>query len=171
MRPHRPSFGARWAAVNGMLAAAAIVLSALENMLPPLPMLPPGARIGLSNLVTMFAAGSCGLFPALCIAGIKGLFTGLTRGLTAMLMSLTGGVLSTLMMWLAFRKWKFGLLGAGVLGAFSHNAAQLLIAVFLTSESALWYGPVLLLMSVLTGVLTGLVLRCILPLLEKICKE
>ena len=40
-----------------VLGALAIVLSALENLIPPLPMMPPGAKLGLSNIVTMFAAG------------------------------------------------------------------------------------------------------------------
>ena len=38
-----------------VLGALAIVLSALENLIPPLPMMPPGAKLGLSNIVTMFA--------------------------------------------------------------------------------------------------------------------
>ena len=72
-------------------AALAIVLSALENLIPPLPMMPPGAKLGLSNIVTMFAAGTFGLIPALAIALLKALFAGATRGVTALLMSLAGG--------------------------------------------------------------------------------
>jgi heptaprenyl diphosphate synthase len=161
---------AQWVAFNGILAATAIVLSALEAMLPQLPFLPPGAKIGLSNIVTMFAAGNGGLLPALFIAILKGLFAGMTRGLTSMAMSLAGGICSTFIMWLAFRKWNFGLLGTGVLGALFHNGAQLLVACALTSKAVFLYGPILFLMSILTGMLTGLVLRCIFPLLEKIRK-
>ena len=86
-------------AFNGLLGTLALVLSAWEGMLPPIPVLPPGAKLGLSNLVTMYAAGTVGLGPALCIAILKGLFAGITRGFVAMLMSLSGGVASTLVMW------------------------------------------------------------------------
>ena len=76
-------------AVCGLLGALALALTLLEGMLPPIPGLPPGARPGLSNIVTMFAAGSLGLPYALAIALIKGVFAFLTRGVTAGLMSLS----------------------------------------------------------------------------------
>ena len=47
-------------ALIGLLGALALVLGILENLLPPLPGMPPGAKAGLSNLVTMFAAGAIG---------------------------------------------------------------------------------------------------------------
>ena len=75
-------------ALIGLLGALALVLGILENLLPPLPGMPPGAKAGLSNLVTMFAAGAIGLPAALFIAAIKGLFAFLTRGVSAGLMSL-----------------------------------------------------------------------------------
>ena len=78
-------------ALIGLLGALALVLGILENLLPPLPGMPPGAKAGLSNLVTMFAAGAIGLPAALFIAAIKGLFACLTRGVSAGLMSLCGG--------------------------------------------------------------------------------
>ena len=81
-------------ALIGLLGALALVLGILENLLPPLPGMPPGAKAGLSNLVTMFAAGAIGLPAALFIAAIKGLFAFLTRGVSAGLMSLCGGLLS-----------------------------------------------------------------------------
>lgn len=61
-------------ALIGLLGALALVLGILENLLPPLPGMPAGAKAGLSNLVTMFAAGAIGLPAALFIAAIKGLF-------------------------------------------------------------------------------------------------
>ena len=45
-----------------------------ENLIPPLPMMPPGAKLGLSNLATMYAADSLGLPSALFLAVFKGVF-------------------------------------------------------------------------------------------------
>ena len=159
----------RGIAFNGLLAALALVLSTIEMMLPPLPLLPPGAKLGLSNIVTMYAAGAVGLWPALCIAVIKGLFSGITRGFTAMLMSLSGGILSTFAMWLLLhlKRRPFGLVGLGVAGALSHNAAQLLVAALLTTPAVIYYIPWLIIFGVLSGILTGLVLRIIMPLLDR----
>lgn len=160
---------ARSVAFNGLLGALALVLSAVEGMLPPIPMLPPGAKLGLSNIVTMYAAGAVGLGPALCIAVIKGLFAGMMRGATALMMSLAGGVLSTLVMWLLLRlkSRPFGTIGLGVAGALSHNAAQLLVAVLLTTPAVAWYVPWLIVFGVCSGILTGLVLRVVMPFLDK----
>ncbi|MGN0479340.1 MAG: Gx transporter family protein [Hominenteromicrobium sp.] len=155
-------------ALCGLLGALALVLSFLEGMLPPLPGLPPGAKPGLSNIVTMFAAGSLGLPYALAVAVIKGGFAFLTRGVTAGLMSLSGGVLSTLMMWAVWKKTRFSLLFTGVCGALAHNAAQLAVALLLTGPAALFYIPALLLLSVGFGLCSGLVLRLILPALTKL---
>ena len=156
-------------AFNGLLGALALVLSTIEMMLPPLPLLPPGAKLGLSNIVTMYAAGAVGLWPALCIAVIKGLFSGVTRGFTAMLMSLSGGILSTIVMWLLLhlKGRPFGLIGLGVAGALSHNAAQLFVAALLTTPAVIYYIPWLIIFGILSGILTGLVLRIIMPLLDK----
>ena len=157
-------------AFNGLLGALALCLSAFEGMLPPVPVLPPGAKLGLSNLVTMYAAGAVGLGPALCIAVLKGLFAGMMRGVTALMMSLAGGMLSTLVMWLLLRlkSHPFGMVGLGVAGALSHNAAQLCVAALLTTPAVAWYIPGLVLFGVFSGVLTGLVLRVIMPLLNKL---
>jgi heptaprenyl diphosphate synthase len=157
-------------AFNGLLAALALVLTAVESMMPPLPLMPPGAKLGLSNIVTMYAAGAVGLWPALCIAVVKGLFAGLTRGVTAMMMSLSGGMLSTFVMWLLLRMKKrpFGLVGLGVSGALAHNAAQLLVAALLTTPAVVYYIPWLIIFGVLAGILTGMVLNVIMPLLDKL---
>lgn len=159
----------RRVAFIGMLGSLALVLSALEAMLPPLPMLPPGAKLGLSNLVTMYAAGAVGLLPALCIALLKGLFAGAMSGSVALLMSTAGGLSSTFVMWLLLKPQKqpFGTIGLGVAGSLTHNMAQLGIAALLTTPAVGWYAPWLLLFGVLAGILTGLVLRAVSPLLER----
>ena len=153
-------------AFTGLLGALALALSFLEGLLPPLPMLPPGAKLGLSNLVTMYAAGSVGLPCALFLAVLKGGFALLGRGLAAGLMSLCGGLISTLAMWLLLCKTKASLMLTGVCGALAHNGAQLL-----TSQAVLFYVPALVVFGVLTGLLTGLVLGLSLPPLQKLARR
>lgn len=155
-------------AVCGLLGALALTLSFLEGLLPPIPGLPPGARPGLSNIVTMFAAGTLGLPSALAIALIKGVFAFLTRGVTAGLMSLCGGLCSTFIMWLVWKKTKFSLLFTGVCGALAHNTAQLCISLALTGMAAWFYAPAMLLLSVITGLCSGLVLKLVLPAIKRI---
>lgn len=159
---------AKFVAFTGILAALAVVLSLLENLLPPVPGMPPGAKLGLSNIVSMYVAGCVGFFPAMAVALIKGLFAFLTRGITAGLMSTAGGLFSTLIVWLLLKKLRFGLLGASAAGALAHNAAQLMIACLLTSSAVLYYAPILVLLGTASGILTGLALGVLLPPLEKL---
>lgn len=154
-------------ALLGVLGALTLTLSFLEGLLPPLPMTPPGFKLGLSNLVCMFAAESLGLPAALFLAVLKGGFAFLGRGVTAGLMSLSGAVLSTLCSNVLLQKTKLSYLIIGVCGAMAHNAAQLLCAWALTTRAVLFYLPMLVLLSVGAGLLTGLLLRCLLPLLQK----
>lgn len=161
---------ARQVAVTGLLGALALALSFLEGLLPPLPMLPPGAKLGLSNIAVMYAVQSLGLFPALGIALVKGVFAGLTRGGTAMIMSLSGGLTSTLVLWLLARPKNplAGSMGMGVAGALAHNLGQLLAAAALTTPAVAWYAPWLLLFGVLFGIVTGFVLRVTLPVFNRL---
>ena len=155
-------------AFTGLLAALALSFSFLEGLIPPIPVLPPGAKLGLSNIVVLYAAGSLGLPAALFLACLKGGFALLTRGVTAGLLSISGGVLSALVMWLLLQKTRASLSLVGVCGALSHNAAQLCAAWLLTSAAVVFYLPFLVLFGVLTGLLTGLVLKLTLPPLQRI---
>ena len=96
-------------AFTGLLAALALSFSFLEGLIPPIPVLPPGAKLGLSNIVVLYAAGSLGLPAALFLACLKGGFALLTRGVTAGLLSISGGVLSALVMWLLLQKTRASL--------------------------------------------------------------
>ncbi len=155
-------------ALTGILAALALALSFLEGMLPPLPMTPPGFKLGLSNLATMYGAGILGLPCALFLALLKGGFAFLTRGAAAGIMSLAGGLCSGACMWLLWKKAGASLAMVGVGGALCHNAAQLCAAYVLTSTPVTFYIPVLMLFGIFTGLLTGTVLRLTLPALERL---
>ncbi|MBQ2774529.1 MAG: Gx transporter family protein [Clostridia bacterium] len=161
---------ARKTALMGILCAQALALSFLENLIPAMPFMPPGAKPGFSNIVTMFTALTMGLPQAMCVTVIKAAFAGVTRGFTAFCMSLAGGVLSTLAMWLLTRvksEW-FGFIGVAVISAVCHNIGQLLAAVIFTGTKAvLGYAPVLMIFSVVTGIVTGTILCVIMPVLQK----
>lgn len=157
-------------ALSGILCAEAIALSFIEGLLPAIPFLPPGAKPGLSNIVTMFAASCIGLPEALLITLIKSLFVFVTRGAVAAAMSFSGGLLSTLAMYFLFRYAKniFGIAGISVIGAFCHNAGQLITSVIISGSSkTLYYAPFLAGFSVVTGILTGVIFKAVYPALEK----
>lgn len=157
-------------ALIGILCAQALVLSYLESLIPALPFMPPGAKPGFSNIVNMFTAGFVGLAPAFAVCAVKAGFALVTRGFTAGLMSLCGGAVSTLAMFLLLRyaKNRLGLIGISIICAACHNAGQLLAAAILTGTAGVfYYAPALLAFSVVTGAVTGVILKAVIPALEK----
>ncbi|MDR0314534.1 MAG: Gx transporter family protein [Oscillospiraceae bacterium] len=160
----------RFIALLGILGAQAIVLSLLENFIPPVPGLPPGAKLGFSNIVTMFTASTMGFMPALYITVIKAVFAGATRGSAAFFMSFAGGVLSTAVMSLLLKSKRktFGIIGIAVLSAAAHNLGQLIVAAIISGTSLfVSYAPFLLIYALITGCLTGSMLKIIMPALQR----
>ncbi len=148
--------------LTAVLAALALALSFLEGLLPPLPV--PGAHLGLANLVVMYALAELSVASACGITAVKAVFA-LLRGPVACLMSTAGGVAALLAM-LLLRRWLhrgFSFLGWGILGAAAHNLGQLLMSVALLGSAMWYYMPVLLLMAIPAGAVTGLVLNVTYP--------
>ena len=158
-------------ALMGLLFALAMALSFLESLLPALPMLPPGIRLGLSNIITMYALFVLGPVSGYTIAVLKSLCVLLTRGAVAAAMSAAGGIVSVTAMLLLSRlpgvKKQYLLLS--IFGGAAHNLGQLVAARFIISNPYVWYYlPVLLVAGIVMGAITGMVLRVILPYLNRL---
>ena len=111
-------------------------------------------------------------FPACCLRWpwLKALFVFLVSGWTAGFLSLCGGLLSLLVMWVLYYKLPFQPTWfiLSVCGALAHNIGQLLGAsVVLSSAMSLYYAPVMLVLGLVMGALTSITLRAILPALGK----
>ncbi|MDQ5983381.1 MAG: hypothetical protein RUMPE_00392 [Eubacteriales bacterium SKADARSKE-1] len=153
-----------------LFSALSITLSILESIIPTANILPPGAKLGLSNIITMFICGTFGLLPALIIATVKSFFVLSLRGPTAFLMSFFGGICSICMIWVLTKKPKkqLSFIFISIVGAISHNLVQLLVSSFLIGKSIFFYIPVLILAAVFTGSITGTLLKVISPALSKV---
>lgn len=161
---------AKEAALMGMLFAMAMALSFAESLLPVLPMLPPGFKLGLSNIVTMYTLFMLGTKRGFAIAVMKSLFVLLTRAPVAAFMSLCGGLLSVVCMALCARvRWLRGdYMLLSVIGALAHNLGQLLASVAYTSTVMLYYLPVLVVSGIVMGIVTGTVLRVAMPYINRL---
>ena len=154
-------------ALGGLLFALAIALSMMESAVSPLLGLMPGVKLGLANIVVMYALLFIGKGQAFTLAVLKAFFSFLFFGATAGFLSLLGGIFSLLIM------ITVGRLGAtlfimSVCGALAHNAGQLLGAsLILSSALALNYMPVLLISGLIMGSATAASVRILLPALQK----
>lgn len=156
-------------AIRSLFVSIALVLHVAESMIP-LPVLTPGAKIGLANVITMIAVVLLGYSEALGILIariiIGSIFGG---GVSGFLYSFSGGMLSLLMMALVLvlAKDRVSMIGISVTGAFFHSMGQVLMAaMILQNIRILSYLPVLLLTSIGAGIFVGYVSKALIPYLK-----
>ena len=144
-----------------MLTAISMIVFLIEAQIP-LPIAIPGVKLGIANVITLFAIWTLGRREAGAIL--------MVRIVMGMLYSLAGGVLCWLVMCLlkphVGRKqiWVMS-----VFGALGHNAGQLAVAVWVSGTPALaFYAPVLLLAGIVTGFFTGQCTQAVLNHLDKL---
>ncbi len=144
--------------IIAMLLAMAIVVNYVESFIP---VFIPGVRLGLANVIILimlyefkwYEALAVDLFRILLVALIRGTFLSPT-----FFMALSGGMLSFLIMLLFSRIKVFSKIGVSVLGSLSHATGQILIAmVLLESVDLVYYLPFIAVLSVGTGILSGMV--------------
>lgn len=157
----------------GMLTALAIVLSLAERLFPLDAIVPvPGVKLGLANVVTLFALTRLSARDAVAILLCRVALSSLLMGsVTAFLFSLFGGLLALIVMGLVLRaEGKFcSVLGVSVAGAAAHNIGQIIAAViWMKTGAVIAYLPLLLVMSVPLGLVTGLTAAVVLSHLQKI---
>ena len=154
----------------GIMLGLVWMLSLLESLLPPLPFLPPGARLGLANIIVMYAVFFIGKKSAIGLNILKAAFVFIIRGPFAALTSLSGGMFSIIITILVLSLSKRHLyVFKSQLSAVAHNIGQLAV-VFIIMPTNIWiyYLPVLLFMGIILGTITGVVLKVVIPILKKI---
>ncbi len=155
----------------GILFAFTLVLSYIEFIVPLDGVLPPGIKLGLSNITVMYCLFFLGLPSALSVAVLKSGFVLITRGAVASLLSLSGGLGALFLMFFLIKAGKMRLSGViiSVFGSISHNLCQIVVSSWLTGTNLVYYYlPVLLISGVVMGIVTGLTLRAVLPAVGKL---
>ena len=160
-------------AACGLLTAVALVLSLVERMFPLSAAVPiPGIKLGLANVVTLFALVRLNRRDALAILLIRVTLASVFMGsVTSFLFALSGGLLAMLTMSLLLPgrgRW-VSLVGVSIAGAAAHNIGQICAAMLvLRAVYAAAYLPLLLLSALAMGFSTGIVSRVTIEHLEKI---
>lgn len=155
----------------GLLFALGMVLSFLEGMIVPLFGMPPGIKLGLSNIVVMYCMVYMGFSSAAELAALKALFAFLTRGATSGLLSLLGGFFSIIIMFVLKKilKDKVNYYTLSVFGALFHNIGQLVGASLIFGTSTvMYYLPILAISAVIMGIVTGAILNIVIPALKRL---
>ena len=148
----------------GILTTLALALSVMENQIPLAAAIPlPGIKLGLANIVTLFALYALGPGQAMLILVARCILGAVFAGnMNALLFSVMGGVTAMLVMILLSRLPGLSVYGVSIGGAAAHNCGQIAAAVISLGNTApLYYLPILLGVSLFTGALTGVIGACL----------
>ena len=141
-----------------LLTAIALTIFMIEAQIPPVVPL-PGVKLGLANIVTVFAVFAlgakegalvlfCRIFLGAVFAGnFSSIFYSAAGGTLAILVtSLLRKVLTNKQLWVA-----------GALGAVAHSVGQVGMSILITgTPGIIVYLPPLICISIVTGLFTGL---------------
>jgi len=155
MRKHR--YGLKEICLFAIFISLGLVLQYVESFFTFVPV--PGGKIGLANIVSIVNMFVFGGRNALVITVIRA-FLGamLTGGASAIPYSVSGAVVSVLLMW-GFKELlypRLSVIGISIIGAAGHNIAQICVAsVFFSSGYIFSYLAPMLTVGILGGIVTG----------------
>ena len=137
--------------------ALAMILSFVESQIPAFVAI-PGIKVGLANIVVVFALYKLGWKEAAIISLIRVMLVSLLFGTGAsFLYSLAGAVLSFAGMLLLKGTGRFSCTAVSVVGGVLHNIGQIGMAcLVLGTNQIVYYLPFLLLSGTAAGVVIGL---------------
>ena len=141
-----------------VLVAVALALSVAEALVPLTIIFPlPGLRLGLANLVTVYALVCMGTKDAALILICRCFLGALMGGnLSSLAFSLTGGLLAFAVEAILLHCKPLSLFGICIAGAAGHNTGQIFASIaVMKTPATIVYLPPLLLASLLTGAFTG----------------
>lgn len=142
-----------------LLVSVGLALSVLESAIP-IPIAIPGARLGLSNMVVLVTLIVFGFKDGLKVAMLKSTVLMLVTGsVSSFMYSISGAVLSCVAMYFFYKLFPnfFSLIGISIVGAATHNFAQVSVAVLMLNNLRIYsYLPFLLIISLFTGYFVGL---------------
>jgi len=156
-----------------MLTAISMIVFLIEAQIP-LPFAVPGVKLGIANVITLYAIWTLGRREALAILLIRVFLGNIIAGnVMAMAYSRAGGLLCWVIMSLLkpiMKRSQIWLMS--ILGALGHNAGQLAMAILISGTTTMiWYAPVLIVAAVVTGAFTGYLTQILLTHMDKLQKR
>ena len=144
----------------GLLVSQALALYTVESMIP-VPFIAPGAKLGLTNLITVIALYTLNSKRDVFLIIILRLLlsTMFSGNLSTLMYSAVGAILSYLIMICVKTIWKdkVSIIGVSASGAFFHNVGQLIVAsIIVQNITVMLYLPILSIAGIGTGIFIGI---------------
>ena len=144
--------------IMALLLAIALTIFMIEAQIPPIVPI-QGVKLGLANIITLVIMYYIGSKEVVCILLMRITIGSIFSGqIISFSYSLIGGILCLIAM-LVFKnifKGNVYIPLVSVIGAVAHNIGQILVAVFLTNSTKIFYYlPILILSGIITGFFIG----------------
>lgn len=154
-----------------LLLALSVVLNLIESVIPIFSGYIPGLKLGLANTVILFVLYFYSFKDALYVSIVRVFLVGILRtGLfsVAFFFSLGGAFLSIVMEAVFKKVTKLSIIGISIIGSVFHSLGQISIAILLIKNgNMIYYLPWILLFSIPTGIITGLITQELLKYFQK----
>lgn len=158
-----------------MFIALAIVLNIFESYVPIINLNIPGVKVGLANIVILSVFYLYGFKEAIYVSIIRIFVVGILRtGLfsTTFLFSLSGSIISLFAMYIVKKVKVFSIVGVSIVGSIFHSIGQIIMAYFLLKNiNVMYYLPFIIIISIITGVVIGIISKEVISHLKDDTKE
>lgn len=154
-------------AYYGLFASLSILMGYVEASMS-MPLLIPGMKLGLANVIIVIVLYFMDTKAALFISLVRVILSGLLfAGFAGLLYSLAGAMFSFLVMAFLKKTDRFSIIGVSIAGGVFHNIGQIIVAAGAVENFKMFYYlPFLLFFGVATGTMIGIVAKILLKYLN-----
>jgi len=153
-----------------IMISVSIVLSIIESMISTTLFIIPGVKLGLANIITLIILYIYGEKEAFIVVIIRILLVGLISPVSTLIsfsLSISGGLFAIMTMIFVKKIKSLSIMSTSVLGSLMHMVGQIAVAIIiLQTPTLIYYLPYMILLSVPTGVFTGLVGKKLISVFE-----
>ena len=142
----------------GLLTAIALTIFMVEAQIPALVPI-PGVKLGLSNIVTVFTVFTLGPGEGVLVLAARVFLGAVFAGNFSTIFYSVGGGAPAILATIGLKRVlkQNQLWAAGVFGAIAHSVGQMAVAVLITGTPRIaMYLPIMVAISIITGLFTGL---------------
>jgi len=154
-----------------ILTSLSVVLGVIDAQIGAFITFVPFAKVGLANIVILLSILYFDFTDSFTMAVLKSLLVGLILGaISTFFIGFTGTMFSFFGMYALCKlgRDKFSLIGISVMGGVLHSLGQVLaVMIFYKSLPAIIFAPQLMLVSVVTGVVIGMLTKSIRRYVDK----
>ena len=155
-------------ALSGLFLALALIVSLLENLIPPIVPALPYAKLGLGNVVLLACFLLVGVREGCAVLLLKCFFAALFSGNLSMLIwSLPSAACAYAVMVLLARTRLFSVTGLSVAGGMVHNTVQILVSLAVVGKAVAAYLPYMVLAGGVAGLATGVICHFVVVFAER----